>query len=345
MKRLILLTLIFVVMLTAPSPAWTAYASSEGIDTQSKGYRLLIYYGTPKAVNGVWDEEKSAKALATYDVVVLGQNLETTSHTFHKSTFNVIKLMKENNPNIAIYGYVDLGVSTLNLSIANMKSRVDSWKSMGATGIFLDDAGYDYKVPRERLNTMVNYVHDQGMSAFINAWHPKEVFGSEPHPVYNPTGAASAIDERDIYLLEDFLQETDITASSSISVFTPTFRKKLDELLHYRKETGVRLMSVSIMDFEQYSDTAIRKFFRMNEVTAGVFSLDGYGLSPIDYSADKPYSNLLRKFPYISNYNDFHTIDVTYTAKYKDLDFARGGFRLHSLPNEHYYLYPKEAKF
>ncbi len=45
---------------------------------------------------------------------------------------------------------------------------------MGVSGIFLDEAGYDWPViTRARQNTIIRFVHSLGMSAFLNAYQPE----------------------------------------------------------------------------------------------------------------------------------------------------------------------------
>lgn len=325
--------------------AATGLSPTAAADDAPPGYRLLIYYGIPKAVNHVWDENRAAEIFAQYDVLVFGENLEEPTHPHHHSTQHVLSFARRIEPHIRVYGYVDLGVTTVNHSMAALKDKVRKWKALGADGIFLDDAGFDYGVSRARLNETVRYVHELGLSAFINAWDPDDVMGSAVHPLYNPNGAATALDRRDIYLLEDFLLPTDINAGNSPSAFHPSFREKMDASLRYRTQLGVKLMSVSSIDYTRYTPLALRKFFRLNEVTAGVFSLDAYGIAPLHYSADERGRDEVRFFPYITNYWDYYTTNITYIAKYHNRDFSRGGFRIHSLPGDHYYLFPETVRY
>jgi len=309
------------------------------------GYRLLIYYGIPIGANDTWNADKAAKALAQYDVVVFGAGLEEEKHSYHHSTQTVISLMRQNNPKLKLFGYIDLGVATDNHDMKTILAKSAKWKALGADGIFLDDAGYDFGVSRQRLNDAVNGIHELGMSVFVNAWRPEDVLSDAVNKKYNPNGLPSALDERDIYLLEDFLQPTDINEPGSASVFTKEFRAKIDKALKFRSERGIHLMSVSTIDWNAYSATAIRKFFRMNEAAAGIFALEAYGVSPDHYSSSRPSQNVVPKLPYMLNYKAFLTSRTPYTAKYGDRDFASGGFRLHSLPGEHYYQFPSTAIF
>lgn len=336
--RLIALLLFFACMMTLlPSTASTANISP-------RGHKLLIYYGIPLGVNQVKDEEAAAEIFSQYDVIVFGEGLEEPTHNYHSSTKTIIEMIRERKPNIRIFGYVDLGITTVNHSIVTMKKKVEKWKVMGASGVFLDDAGHDYGVSRERMNEIVRYVHAKGMPAFVNAWDPDHVMGKAIHPTYNPKGLPSAIGSNDIYLMEDFLIPTDITTAKSPSAFRTSFRKKMESMLHYRKQIGFQVMSISEVDYS-WSTDAVRKFFRMNEVTAAVFSLDAYGIAPVNYSASRASMDVVRSFPYIKNYFDYYSPHASYTVKYNNQDFAQGGFRIHSLKGEHYYHYPPELRY
>ncbi|MBN2981720.1 MULTISPECIES: hypothetical protein [Cohnella] len=334
--------LIFVALLLA----LTMTLTSAGVQAKNEnGYRLLIYYGIPIEINEANDVRKAAEQFAEYDYIVLGAGLEEKSHGDHESTAEIIAELRALRPDAAVYGYIDLGVTTDNHSMSVIRNKTDKWKAIGADGIFFDDAGYDYGVSRDRLNQAVDYVHKQSMKAFLNAWKPDDIMSSAVHEKWNPKGEKTKIAGGDLYLLESFLEPTDITQADSPSAFGTGFRKKIDAALKYRKLLGVKLMSVSTIDYASVSSTAVRKFFRMNEAAAGVFSLDGYGIAPTEYSTGDETHNEVRPMPYILNYMDFYSAETTYTAKYNDEDFAARGFRLHSLDGDHYYNFPASTAY
>ena len=108
---------------------------------------LLIYYGYPSLVNGAnGNLTKAASTLGSYNDVVLGDTLELSSHPDHSNTTKI--LASSAMANTKVFGYVDLGVTTQNLSIKTMETDISDWKTTGATGIFLDDFGYDYNSTR-----------------------------------------------------------------------------------------------------------------------------------------------------------------------------------------------------
>jgi hypothetical protein len=324
--------------------ALSATASAADTGNPAGGYKLLIYYGIPEGVNGTRDPDnpdKAAAVFAGYDHVVFGEGLEDPDEAYHNSTAAIIRKARELSPDVRFYGYVDLDYTKAKYSMTELKRRTDLWHETGADGIFLDDAGYDYGGTRIRFNEIVRYIHSNGMSAFVNAWNPADVISSAYDATHNSKSLQTAMDSRDIYLLEDFLLPTDITKKNSPSAFSSGFRAKLDKALYYRKLLGIRLMSVSTIEYQKVSADGLRKFFRMNEAAAGVFSLDGYGVAPVHFASEKPYQDLVHSFPYSDNYMSFYNRDVVYTAKYGNQDFARAGFRLHSLKGSHYYNFPK----
>lgn len=268
--------------------------------------------------------------------------MEEPTHKYSNSTRNIIKKSKEQNPDALFFGYVDLGVTTkYNYSMEQITAKSKLWKELGADGIFLDDAGNDFEVDRRRMNTAVEMVHSLEMSAFVNAWDPDDVFSDQKDEVYNPEGLTTALGPQDYFLIESFLKPTNINDPNSESAYGRGFQKRMDKLLHYRKEYGTKLLSVSKIDYESLTSNELRKFFRMNEAAAGVFSLDGYGVAAWDYSAGKLNRNVVRMFPYFDNYMKYYDIEANYSAVTEGLDYKRDGFRLSSKPGKHFYHIPE----
>jgi hypothetical protein len=160
-------------LLTQPA----AVFAEETLSAQS-GNKLLIYYATPKLVNNVRDDYAAAAIFAKYNYVVFGAGLESPTHSYHESTKNIIRIIHSLNPSTVIFGYVDLGVTTNNFPLETMQAKALQWKSMDINGVFLDDAGYDFQTPRSRLNHMLDFLHSNQLSGFVNAWNPDDVMGS-----------------------------------------------------------------------------------------------------------------------------------------------------------------------
>lgn len=188
-----LLTLLVCCLLGAALPARAGLAPGS----------LLIYYSWPSGINGTFAVVPAAAEFAAYDHVVLGDGLELATHPDHANTVAILAQVHATAPT-RVYGYIDLGVSTQNLPLAEIAQRLDAWQATGADGVFLDDFGYDYLVTRARQNAAVAAAHARGLPVVANGWIPADLFGSAVDPVANPTGAAPLLGAGDYYLSESF---------------------------------------------------------------------------------------------------------------------------------------------
>lgn len=154
------------------------------------GSRSLIFYADfGNGINGiVWDGYGDAIAaeLAYWDFLVIADGLEHPAQTNYARNKIIIAKALQINPNMKIFGYIDLGVTggTQNLSTATIQSYAVEWQTFGVNGgIFLDDYGYDFGVSRARQQTVVNAIHGltsiQGntFQVIANAFNPDDAFG------------------------------------------------------------------------------------------------------------------------------------------------------------------------
>lgn len=153
---------------------------------------LLIYYGYPNSFNYTyngWNNEYVAQDMARYDMVVFGAGLEDPSHESYANTVIIIARIAAINPGVQMFGYV-----TANQSLGSFQTKCGQWNTLGVSGIFMDECGYDYGVHRDTFNTEVDYVHEQSVAklCFCNAWNLDHILGTEndlsyPNTTYNPT--------------------------------------------------------------------------------------------------------------------------------------------------------------
>lgn len=189
---------------------------------------LGIYYGWPSLVeNSKGDVAKASSWFKQFDLLVFGDGIWKSSHGDHVKTKSIIENLIANKTKV--YGYVDLGVSTQNLNETQMRQAVDGWQAMGANGIFWDDAGYDYKVTRQRQSTMIQYCHSKGMNVIMNAWNPDDVLA----------GDNMQLNSNDTYLLESYL-----VADGKYSSLND-WKIKADICASYRKSFGVQMACLS----------------------------------------------------------------------------------------------------
>jgi len=170
---------------------------------------LLIYYGYPNSFNsGVngWVNEKVARDMAKYGIIVLGDGVQNPTHPDYSNTQIIIPRIKQYNPSALIFGYVAAAQT-----LANFQTKVDQWEALQVHGIFIDEAGYDYGKTRSEFNTLVDYIHSKTYAkvAFANAWNTDHILGttddpSFPNSTYNPSSVASKLTADDWILLESF---------------------------------------------------------------------------------------------------------------------------------------------
>jgi hypothetical protein len=254
--------------------------------------RLAIYYGYPSLVNGAnGDIAKAVSAFSLYDVVVFGDGLEFNDHQAarvaqgdpaeHQKLVQIIAGMKRLNSGVRIYGYVPLG-EYQHLSDSEIQQRVGLWKQMGVAGIFLDEGSYDFgNVDRARQNKAVNFVHQQGLSAFMNGFFPDHIFGLENEPLYskgknkNPSHQPPALNANDLYLLESYqIREGAFDDPAN-------WQERMKKVLEYRKKYGTQMFAIT---------TAGNKPFDAQKLNYGWWSawmndLEGFGWGEPNFSA------------------------------------------------------------
>lgn len=178
---------------------------------------LLIYYGYPIAYKSMWEvSEVVAEISASYSYWVVGHTYQDPTHDEYASTVSIMQAVRA--AGVKLYGYIPLGTSSYNYSLAQITTIVDQWKAIGVDGIFLDEYGYDYGVTRQRQIDVVNMVHSKGLPVCANAWVFEEFVSDtlaetgwpagdwkyERWLVNNPNNLPSPKQPGDSYLIENF---------------------------------------------------------------------------------------------------------------------------------------------
>lgn len=188
---------------------------------------LCIFYGFPSLINSAKGDLTVASAeFGKFHLIVLGDGLSKTTHPDYGNTKIIIANL--NAKKRIVMGYVDLGVSTNNHSETTLRQQIDGWKTLGASAIFFDDAGYDYKVTRDRQNAVIQYCRQQNMNVCMNAWNPDDVLGG-----------ASLMNENDYYLSESYL------VGHNNYFDLAAWKKKADLCYNYMKTKGVKILCVA----------------------------------------------------------------------------------------------------
>jgi len=246
--------------------------------------RLAIYYGYPSLVNGAGgDLARVVAHLSPYDVLVLGDGLEfdtaDAGHAGpaeHQFTRRLVQQLARTPRRPVIFGYVDLG-RTHALTPAELTDRIDRWGAMGVAGVFLDEAGYDFGVTRERQNHAVRAARARGLRVFFNAYRPEDVFGEERVPINaagggNPAGQKPLLSARDAILLESFAVGGGVVEAAA------PLAARVRAALAGRRRFGTRVFAIATggddVELAQYGWRA-----------ASSVGLDAYGWSDPGYGA------------------------------------------------------------
>jgi hypothetical protein len=181
-------------------PRWLGGSPSlpaSALQIRPRDHHFAIYYGWPSGVNGArGDVEAAAATFGRYPVVVFGDGLEHPTHPDHERTVAIMRQLSQGRVT-RVFGYVDLGVSTQNLSIPTLLEYAQAWQRAGASGIFLDDAGKDFGVDGARRDAAVDGIHRLGLKVILNTHTPEDAFDGR-----------AQLEPGDGYLFESF-QVTD----------------------------------------------------------------------------------------------------------------------------------------
>ena len=276
---------------------------SQALFAQIVPKKLLIYYSYPSSLNyptNGYNLTNVANDLAQYDYVVLGGDLELSTHPDHTNTQTIITNSITNNTKF--FGYIDLGVTngTKNYSIAEIQTRINNWKVMGADGIFLDDFGYDYGVSRVRQSAAVQYAHSQNIPVMANAWNPDDAFGSQVNTNYNPSGTATQIQTSDFYLSESFLIQEGAFSNPTAWV------AKASKLKSYQQQIGFKTVSITTNSLANANGYSEQQFFYA-WYGAFIYGHEATGWGEYNFAANDPNNAIspFRNRPIISTPRTF----------------------------------------
>jgi hypothetical protein len=193
---------------------------------------LAIYYGWPSVVNGAGGVELAVRAFALFSAVVFGGGLEDPAHPDHANTREIIARLVGSG--VEVYGYLSLPRLS---SLGGLAAAVGRWAALGVSGIFWDNASYDWGVTRRQQSLALDCTHESGLCAFVNAWFPDHVLGDcdeEGRPAPCPLRAG------DIYLAESWL----VGAAQGYRDLAQ-WADRADRLLVYRERLAVRLAAAT----------------------------------------------------------------------------------------------------
>jgi hypothetical protein len=246
-----------------------------GGDLNGADRRWAVYYGWPSLVNGAGgDVGRAVAAFSPFRVLVLGDGLDRPSHGDHEPTRRIIAGLNARGTT-DVYGYVDLGVSTQNLSLAQIRESVDRWAAIGASGIMLDDAGADYGVTPARLNAVLDQIHGRGLKAILNAWNPDDAL--KPEIRVNPG---------DGYLAESY--------QVSGGRYQPIreWASKADKIARYKRSRGIVVYALATGN-DLGGDAQFSAKLDYAWWSTLLYGFDYFQYTNPHYSADGPGANKL----------------------------------------------------
>lgn len=256
---------------------------------------LLIYYGYPNSFNsGIngWNNENVSQDMARYNLIVLGDGVEDPSHPDYANTQVIIPRVQALNCSTQIFGYV-----SVNQTFGDFTNEVDQWGVLGVSGIFMDEAGYDYGKTRAEFNQRVDYIHDRTSTniCFANAWNTDNILGtandpSYPNSTYNDTSAESNLTTTDWILLESFpINTASYTASTPDGYESATdWKTRGDKMATLRYNYGVNFAAAGIINNANSDNTAM---FEFSFISSMMYCLEAHGTSDTGYGAGSAQVN------------------------------------------------------
>lgn len=282
--------------------------------------RLLIFYGIPELYNGLGNIDEIVSSIhRSYDIVVFGDGLQRPDNQFHANTAAIVK--KLTNLGVRVYGYVSIAapwrLSTPG-DLTTLKQDVVYWKDTGAKGIFLDEAGFDYGVPRTGQNEVLTYIHSLGLGTCLNAWQFQDVVCTnvsetdwvstdaeyQNFVAMNPNNVAPVVDKnRDSYLFESFcISELGLATEADTQVKGNKILSLNSVGLEIFAVARIHGTNTSIGNFipdissTNKSEKTLLEYIQVNAV---VFGINALGFSDSGFGSDTSYAldwNLNKEF-------------------------------------------------
>lgn len=226
--------------------------------------KIKIYYAYPSSLNyptNNYNLDSVANDFAQYDIIILGNNLDSSSHQDHNNTITIMN--KPILSNTEFCGYVRTGDS-LNIS----KTKIDNWKSMSnrITTIFCGEFGFDYGITRNKQNNLVDYIHSKGLKVMANSWNPSDIFDGTP---------AHKLNNNDWILLESYQIINDQYRSKE------DWRERANKAIGYKQTDGIKVACITTSLVNTYDQNKWDYAYYSSVID----NFDAIGYGEKDYSA------------------------------------------------------------
>jgi len=306
--------------------------------------KTLLYYGYPTSINEVWSVEGAVAVYVNYDVIIFGDGYQDSGHEENQNMIDVISELKILKPNIQIFGYIPIGMgaSGANLTMTVLKARADEWLACGATGVFLDEFGYDYSVTRDRQNEIVVYAHGLGLNVIANSWTLDHAFSKENIIIDwlsnfngNPNLLESELNENDYYLFEHlFWRLEDITGNQlnggdNWKIYEAVrYNQDVDQGGYTSGETYRQIFGTQLMVLDGIGDARTDKesLFLQSYIGSKIINIDAYCASVSNWGADNTnYIHYKYDFSDLQEKTQHTTVMGNYNGTYKKFSATING--------------------
>jgi hypothetical protein len=263
--------------------------------------KTLLYYGYPTSINEVWSVEGALAVYANYDIIIFGDGYQDSGHEENQNMLDVITQLKILKPNIKVFGYIPIGmgVSGANLTMTVLKARADEWLACGATGVFLDEFGYDYSVTRDRQNEIVVYAHGLGLNVIANSWTLDHAFSKQNIIIDwlsnfngNPNLLESELNESDYYLFEHLFWQivsgNQLNGGDNWKIYEAVrYNQDVDQGGYTTGETYRQIFGTQLIVLDAIGDARSDKesLFLQSYIGSLIINIDAYCASISDWGA------------------------------------------------------------
>ena len=268
----------------------------------SKSFRsALIFYSYPTDLNGLYEVDLVVPVIGQYDLAVFGAELCEPDCEAHPDTIKIISQLNESY-GTEVFGYVPIGcltpeedpeIDVSNLTIDEIKTRILSWKEMGARGVFLDEFGYDYRTTRERQNEIVDFCHENSLHVIVNAWEVDHVFGTENYIVEagntekhpgNPNNLECHLTEDDYVFFEHLMFYA--TSNKKVTAEAPWNVYRVQEYYEkYYKKFKTQVFIANQIPSKATEDVQ-KELIRCTEIAGAVMQADVVSVSSEFWSSE-----------------------------------------------------------
>lgn len=296
------------------------------IKNGSKSFRsAFIFYSYPTDLNELYEVDLVVPVIGKYDLAVFGRELCEPDCEARPDTIKIISQLNESY-GTEVFGYVPIGcltpeedpeIDVSNLTIDEIKTRILSWKEMGAKGIFLDEFGYDYRTTRERQNEVVDFCHENSLPVIANAWVTDHIFGTKNYIVEagktkkhpgNPNNLECHLTEDDYVFFEHLMFYA--TSSTKVKSEAPWDVYRVQEYYEkYYKQFKTQVFIANQVPTNA-SEAVQKELIRCSQIAGAVMQADVLSVAGEFWSSESSKTFYVEPFEIDGVKSRF--IDVTY---------------------------------